>query len=136
MARAKPADPEECTPLFVRLPRREADLLDRAAFEGGISKRALVTELVRRSFSDPAAWQAPGVAPRAPRLGRVEFRTAEAREVLTLEQAAELLQVAEDELSALAESGALPGRRIGAQWRFARSALIAWLGAGTAEPGE
>jgi excisionase family DNA binding protein len=29
----------------------------------------------------------------------------------------------------LAESGDLPGRRIGGEWRFARAALLAWLAA-------
>jgi excisionase family DNA binding protein len=47
--------------------------------------------------------------------------------VLTPTQAAELLQVPEDELLALAEAGKLPGRRIGEHWRFSRPALIAWL---------
>ncbi|MBA2522310.1 MAG: hypothetical protein H0V25_03155 [Solirubrobacterales bacterium] len=31
------------------------------------------------------------------------------------------------ELLELAESGTLPGRRIGDHWRFSRPALIAWL---------
>ena len=47
--------------------------------------------------------------------------------MLTPAQAAELLQVAEDEVVELAEAGELPGRRIGDQWRFSRPALIAWL---------
>ena len=42
-------------------------------------------------------------------------------------QAADLLQVSEGEVQALAERGELPGRRIGDQWRFARSALLTWL---------
>jgi excisionase family DNA binding protein len=50
-------------------------------------------------------------------------------DVLTPGQAAQLLQVSEDEIVALAEAGTLPGRRIGRQWRFARPALIAWLSA-------
>jgi excisionase family DNA binding protein len=51
-------------------------------------------------------------------------------DVLTPEQAAELLQVSEEDVVALAEEGTLPGRRIGAQWRFSRPALIAWLAGG------
>jgi excisionase family DNA binding protein len=47
--------------------------------------------------------------------------------VLTAEQAAELLQVTEAEVLALAEAGTLPGRRIGDKWRFSRPALIEWL---------
>ena len=47
--------------------------------------------------------------------------------MLTAAQAAELLQVDEAEVVALAEQGELPGRRIGDAWRFSRAALMAWL---------
>jgi excisionase family DNA binding protein len=50
--------------------------------------------------------------------------------VLTLEGVAELLAVEPEEVAALAESGDLPGRRIGGAWRFARGAVLAWLAAG------
>jgi excisionase family DNA binding protein len=103
--------PDDTSALFVRLPRREADLLDRVAFEGRISKRELVTSLVQRV------------------LGRAHLRPAEAHEVLTLEQAAALLQVDTAEVAALAEAGELPGRRIGGDWRFPRAALLEWLAA-------
>ena len=61
-------------------------------------------------------------------LGRHEFRPAEAPDVLTLEQAAALLQVDAAEVAALADAGELPGRRIGGEWRFPRAALLEWLG--------
>jgi excisionase family DNA binding protein len=111
--------PVDSTPLFVRLPRREADLLDRVAFEGKISKRELVTTLVQRYLGEDKQELA---------LGRHDFRPAEAPDVLTLEQAAALLQVDAAEITALAEAGELPGRRIGGEWRFPRAALLAWLG--------
>jgi excisionase family DNA binding protein len=116
--------PEDTTPLFVRLPRREADLLDRVAFEGRVSKRELVTSLVQRYLGDDDA------KPAAPQLvlGRAQFRPAETHDVLTLEQAAALLQVDAAEVVALADAGELPGRRIGGGWRFARAALLEWLG--------
>jgi excisionase family DNA binding protein len=117
---------EATTPLFVRLPRREADLLDRVAFEGRISKRELVTSLVQRYLDDDDAGK-----PEAPAtefvLGRAHFRPAEPHDVLTLEQAAALLQVDPAEVAALAEAGELPGRRIGGDWRFPRAALLEWL---------
>ena len=95
----------DTTPLFVRLPRREADLLDRVAFEGRISKRELVTSLVQRYLDDDdKAASAPELV-----LGRAHFRPAEAPDVLTLEQAAALLQVDAAEVAALAEAGELPG---------------------------
>ena len=113
--------PEDTTPLFVRLPRREADLLDRVAFEGRISKRELVTSLVQRYLDDDTK-DAPELV-----LGRAHFRPAETHDVLTLEQAAALLQVDAAEVAALAEAGELPGRRIGGDWRFPRAALLEWL---------
>jgi excisionase family DNA binding protein len=47
--------------------------------------------------------------------------------VLTLAQAAELLQVPEDAVRSLADAGDIPGRLIAGEWRFARAALVAWL---------
>jgi excisionase family DNA binding protein len=118
-------------PLFVRLPAREAERLDRAAFEGGVSKRELVTQLVRRFLDDePSAEREPlvVVGGRDPVIGRHAFRPDPAPDVLTLEQAAELLQVEPAVLAELAERGEVPARRIGESWRFARAALLAWLG--------
>jgi excisionase family DNA binding protein len=51
-------------------------------------------------------------------------------EVLTPEDAAELLQVDPDVVLELARAGTLPGRELGGEWRFARVALLEWLGAG------
>ena len=118
--------PDDTTALFVRLPRREADLIDRAAFEGRISKRELVTSLVQRYLGgdDDGKARAPELV-----LGRAHLRPAEAPAVLTLEQAAELLQVDPAEVAALAEAGELPGRRLGGGWRFPRAALLEWLAA-------
>jgi excisionase family DNA binding protein len=102
-------------PLYVRLPREEADRLDRAAEELRTSKRELVTRLVAQKLDTLT-------------VGHHEFRPAAADDVLTPAQAAELLQVEEAEVLALAEAGELPGRRIGGEWRFARAALLSWLG--------
>jgi excisionase family DNA binding protein len=63
-------------------------------------------------------------------VGRHAFRPAEQPEVLDAAQVAELLQVEEAEVVALAEAGDLPARRIGDAWRFSRAAVLAWLGAG------
>jgi excisionase family DNA binding protein len=129
MPPSAPTAPDK--PLFVRLPAREAERLDRAAFEGGVSKRELVTQLVRRFLgADPAADREPLVivGGRDPVVGRHAFRPDPAPDVLTLEQAAELLQVEPAALAELAERGEVPARRIGESWRFARAALLAWLG--------
>ena len=108
--------PNDVSPLYVRLPRREADALDRAAFEGKVSKRELVTSALQRYLDDPAL-----------ALGRAELRPVAVPEVLTVERAAELLQVEPTDLTALAEAGELPGRKIGGAWRFPRAALLEWL---------
>jgi excisionase family DNA binding protein len=98
-------------PLYVRLPEREADLLDRAAGDAGVSKRQMVTELVQRQLT----------------VGRLELRPPEA-EVLTAEQLAALLQTTVDAVAELADAGGLPGRRVGGEWRFSRAAVLDWLG--------
>jgi excisionase family DNA binding protein len=66
-------------------------------------------------------------------VGRAEFIPSSASEVLTVEQAAELLQTDADAVRELADAGELPGRRIGDEWRFLRRAVLAWLG-GAAPP--
>lgn len=53
-----------------------------------------------------------------------------AEEVLTLEEVAVLLRSDRNALLTLAETGILPGRQIGDEWRFSRVAVLAWLGGG------
>ncbi len=53
------------------------------------------------------------------------------REVLTVADAAELLQVEADVIERLAADGGCPARRIGEQWRFTRQAILDWLSAGS-----
>jgi excisionase family DNA binding protein len=128
------------TPLYVRLPTAEAAKLDRAAFELRAAKQDLVAGLVAR-YVDPSS--AEGLAElrdavgfgrqavAAPEddlaVGRHQFRPAEVPEVLTLAQAAALLQVDEATLGGLAAQGEVPGRRLGDEWRFGRRALLEWL---------
>lgn len=133
--------------LFVRIPTTEAARLDRAAFELRVSKQDLVSGLVAR-YVDPAspasleALRDLGDAPAQGRrvtvelgsdqlaVGHHDFRPAPAPDVLTLADAAALLQVEEEVVEQLAERGELPGRRVGDAWRFARSAVLDWLAAG------
>jgi excisionase family DNA binding protein len=65
-------------------------------------------------------------------VGRHSFRPRNL-EVLTPEDAAELLQVDPSVVLELARAGTLPGRELGGEWRFARVALLEWLGAGCAD---
>src|SRR3954471_24473114 len=103
-------------PLFVRLPTEEAERLDRAVAELRTTKRELVTRLVVEKLDDVL-------------VGHAAFRPYPPAEVLTVAQAAELLQVEEAAVLELADAGELPGRRVGGEWRFARAALLDWLGA-------
>jgi excisionase family DNA binding protein len=118
-------------PLFVRLPAEQALKLDRASHELKIAKKDLVAALVARHV-DPSKLDnlrrvVVEVGGNEMTVGRADFRPHDAPEVLTLEQAAELLQIDAEAAAELAESGELPGRRIGETWRFSRAAVLAWL---------
>jgi excisionase family DNA binding protein len=133
--------PHPTSALYVRLPQPEAEKLDRAAEALETNKKALVTTLVSR-YVDPDSAEGldrlrelAGVQRRVTvelpdagmTVGHHAFTPAELPDVLTPAQAADLLQVPEEEVVALAEAGALPGRRIGEHWRFARRAILRWL---------
>ena len=115
-------------PLFVRLPAEEADKLDRASHELRMPKKDLVTALVARAQFDHLRRVVIETGGDELTVGRADFRPNPAPEVLTLTQAAELLQLAPDAVAELAEAGEVPGRRIGEEWRFSREAVLAWLG--------
>jgi excisionase family DNA binding protein len=133
--------PDPTAALYVRLPHPEFQKLDRAAEALSTNKKTLVTTLVSH-YVDPdsdtslerlraivsaqrrVTVELPG---ESMAVGHHAFTPAALPDVLTPSQAAELLQVSEDEVVALAEAGTLPGRRIGEQWRVSRPALIAWL---------
>lgn len=131
--------------LFVRIPTGEAQRLDRAAFELRLSKQDIVSALVAR-YVDPASpasmealrslddgsgsARAQAATSGTLSLGHHDFRP-DVREVLTVADAAALLQVEADVIERLAADGELPGRRIGEQWRFTRQAILDWLSAGS-----
>jgi excisionase family DNA binding protein len=141
----KPAiEPEGA--LYVRLPESAMTKLDRAAGVLGVAKKDLIAGLVSK-YVDPSnrrTLNALGMAGKpqrnavepgeqGPVAGSHSFRPYEPAadnaqpEVLTSAQAAELLQVTEGLVLELAEAGELPGRKLGADWRFSRAAIIAWL---------
>jgi excisionase family DNA binding protein len=70
----------------------------------------------------PATKEEPQLPP-----GRIHVPVYEPPEVMSPAQAARLLQVDKDVLLELAAAGRVPGRRVGGEWRFARTALIDWL---------
>jgi excisionase family DNA binding protein len=112
------------TPLFVRLPRDQAAALDRLADATGRHKQHVVSELLADRLTPPA----PPLS-----VGRLEVTNpaaVRADDVLTLDEAAALLNLPADALRSRAEEGDLPGRLFGKEWRFARVAVLAWLADG------
>ena len=101
----------DLVPLYVRLPREQALQLDELVAETGRRKQELVSDLL----SDQLV------------VGRAEVVDTARGEVLTLEEAAALLRVLPAALLARAERAEVPGRLLGDEWRFARSALLAWI---------
>ena len=127
--------------LFVRLPATAVDKLDRAAEALGMRKKDLVAGLVSR-YVDPdsrrgltALGALPGhrvtatIAEKGPASGSYSFQAYDPPEVMNAAQAGAFLQIEEAVVLELAAAGKLPGRKLGAEWRFARAALLAWLAA-------
>jgi excisionase family DNA binding protein len=123
------ADASRATPLFVRIPKAEADKLSRAAFRLGRPKQEIVASLIARHV-DPGVPEWPQLDADADELavGRHTFGAAPPREVLTPAELAELLEVDEDTVIELAERREIPGRKLADEWRFSRRAVLDWLG--------
>jgi hypothetical protein len=141
---AKRPCPEPEGALFVRLPADAVEKLSRAAEALGVHKKDLIAGLVtkyvdpdsKRGLSALGALSQPRrvmfeLGEPGPTLGTYSFQPYDPPEVMNAEQAGQLLQLDEKIVLELAESGELPGRKLGPVWRFSRAAIIAWL----AEPG-
>jgi excisionase family DNA binding protein len=122
---------EKRTALYVRIPQSHAEKLDRVAFELKVPKQDLIAGLVEDMKI------APGFTRRRTEVvevddnlsvGRASFLPYGQPEVLTLPEAADLLQVEEDVVAEMAAAGDVPARKLGEDWRFSRIALIEWLG--------
>lgn len=137
-----PKPPAESA-LYVKIPTAAVDKLRRAAEALGVHNKDLVAGLVARyvdpdsprgldalaTLSSPRRITIEGDGP-TPTVGAYSFQpyeTPPAPEVLSVDQAARFLQVDDGLVIALAESGQLPGRKLGSEWRFSRAALVGWL---------
>jgi excisionase family DNA binding protein len=148
-------------PLFVRLANKDADLLDAAVAATGKSKRRLVSEAMREHLAGSehlavdehlAGREHLARDDRFAReeltVGRISLvedgrtplsdanRVVAPNEVMTLPEAATFLRLGEAHLERSATKNEVPARRIAGQWRFSRSALLAWLGSAASPPDE
>jgi excisionase family DNA binding protein len=125
--------------LFVRIPTTAVDKLDRASEVLGMRKKDLVANLVTK-YVDPdsrGGLSALGLlsshkvtvdaGDSGATRGSYSFQPYDPPEVLSSEQAGQFLQIEEAMVIEMAESGELPGRKLGPVWRFSRAALVAWL---------
>jgi excisionase family DNA binding protein len=130
---ARPRRDEEYTALYVRIPSDHAEKLHRAADFLQTPKRELITKMVAQFDPEDPVWTRPIAGPVSAQaefgFGQHSFRPAAELEILTPAQLSMLLQVDEDVVVELAESGELPGRKVGEEWRFSREAILAWLAA-------
>jgi excisionase family DNA binding protein len=117
-------------PLYVRLPNDAAEKLDRAAFELRMAKQDLVANLVENHLNHVAGTRRVVVESLDDSLtvGHHSFTPIDELEVMTLGEAADLLRIDAEDLAKLAESGEIPGRKLGDEWRFTRTRLLDWLG--------
>src|SRR3954462_12801909 len=101
-------------PLYVRLPDDAADKLARAAVELRTPKQNLVAQLVQDHLT----------------VGRHEFFPNAVEEVLTPDEAADLLRSDTATVISMAEDQKLPGLKVGDEGRFGGSALVESLSGG------
>jgi hypothetical protein len=119
------ASKEPTAAVFVRVPVRQAEALDRLSFELKRPKRAIVSALLSVLESDPGRRVVLGHA------DAVASTTDPSQlEVLDVEQLAAFLGVDAVLVHELAESGEVPGRKLATEWRFSRAAVLDWLGNG------
>jgi excisionase family DNA binding protein len=137
---SKRPQPEPEGALYVRLPAEAVERLHRAAEALGVHKKDLIAGLVtkyidpdsKRGLSALGTLAAPKRATIStdgpgPQLGSYAFQAYDPPEVMNVEQVAQLLQVDAKLVLELAEGGKLPGRRLGYEWRFSRTAVLGWL---------
>jgi len=108
---------DQRVPLYVRLPATQVAAIDEIVRSTGVRKQQVVSNLISDQLS-------------AGRLEIAEAPQANAPEVLTLDEAADLLRVMPAALEDRIADGAIPARRFGADWRISRRALMDWLARG------
>jgi excisionase family DNA binding protein len=113
-------DPDSPASLAALAQPAPASVSLRADIRGEAGRRRVTVETLE---PDPIVVGHHAFRPREPE------QVPGALEVLSSEQAAELLQVTPAVLERLAAQGELPARKLAGEWRFSRAALLAWLAA-------
>lgn len=111
----------------MRIPASAADRLDEAALQLRKSKQDLVAEALDQLTAAQRRVVVESVEDSLT-VGHHSFVAAQAQQVMTVEEVAELLRVDEETVAEIAARGELPGRKLGDEWRFTRSAVLRWLG--------
>ena len=114
------------TPGGMNALRRVHEEFEEFRTAAGLPRKRMIVSYMDRDL-DPESAPEPDAGPNRLFRGHASFHAHEPHEVLSLEEAGELLQVGTEDIEALAEAGELPGRKIGSSWRFSRAALLAWL---------
>jgi excisionase family DNA binding protein len=86
-------------------------------------------ELARARGDDDAASALAAREARPPREARPEPQ----RDILDIDQAAELLGVSIKTFNKVLHAQNMPARKIGREWKFSRQALIDWVGSGRSQ---
>jgi excisionase family DNA binding protein len=108
---------EETVAVFARVPASAGKKLASTALELGRPKQEVLAELVERYA---------GMLGDEFSIGRATVAN-DPREVLTPEELAALLQIEVATVLALATNSEIPGRQLKGEWRFSRTAVLAWL---------
>lgn len=58
---------------------------------------------------------------------------SESKDILNIDEAAELLGVSVKTFNKVLHTQTLPARKIGREWKFSRQALIDWVGSGKSD---
>jgi excisionase family DNA binding protein len=109
---------EETVAVFARVPASAGKKLATTALELGRPKQEVIAELVDRYA---------GMLGEEFSIGRATIAN-DPPEVLTPEELAALLQIDITTVLALAIAREIPGRELDGDWRFSRTAVLAWLG--------
>ncbi len=104
-------------PLYVRLPAAQIAAIDQIVRSTGVRKQQVVSQMISDQLS-------------VGRLDITEEPRPGAREVLTIDETAELLRVTPKVIQERIADGSIPARRLGTEWRISRLALMDWLAQG------